>query len=190
MLNAGIEPTLLTVSEHSSHHYAPRTYWNAANADVTLAFAVDFQTAGERLTRKAAGNRYVSVPLKLAVDPVEVARALYREVVRARQARTLNIAGNGIYTLAAHGIDQPTLDRWLFRVFATIAPHYAFTRVLSGGQTGVDAAGLAVAVALGIPALATLPAGCVRRGEDGIDRPFPPPDVHAAIVQQARALVT
>lgn len=47
---------MLTILEHKSSSYAPRTYENAAKADVTIAIAVDYNTAGERLTHKAAGG--------------------------------------------------------------------------------------------------------------------------------------
>ena len=55
-----------TASPRSSS-YAPRTQVNASSADLTVAFATDYATAGERLTMKMAGYRYVAVPLEL--DP-------------------------------------------------------------------------------------------------------------------------
>lgn len=38
--------------QHSSPKYPPRTYENAS-ADATIAFAFDFNTAGEKLTKDA-----------------------------------------------------------------------------------------------------------------------------------------
>lgn len=53
----------IEILEHPSSSYAPRTWANAANSDVTIAMAVDYSTAGERLTHKAAGKRYLALPL-------------------------------------------------------------------------------------------------------------------------------
>ncbi len=40
--------------DDTSEGYGHRTYINAASADVTLAFAVDFTTGGEKCTKDAA----------------------------------------------------------------------------------------------------------------------------------------
>ena len=91
----------LTVMETTSPKYHDRTVANARWADMTIAFAVDFSTAGERLTRKAAGDRYLAVDMPASRD------ALYSEEYRERIADmlahntqhlhsfNLNIAGNG-----------------------------------------------------------------------------------------------
>ena len=159
----------LTLVAHRSASYAPRTRHNAATADLTLAFAVDFTTAGERLTRTAAAPRYEGLPLAIHDDPVMTARAVYRVVALQRRARVLNIAGNGLHTLACHGITQEALNRWLYGVLAPVHMHHPFEALVSGGQTGVDTAGLVVALALGIPAVGTLPKGFLRRSADGVD---------------------
>ena len=51
----------MKIIENKSSSYAPRTFANAKSADLTIAFAIDFGTAGEQLTKKAAGQRYVAV---------------------------------------------------------------------------------------------------------------------------------
>ena len=50
---------MVVVQEHKSAKYTPRTYFNASSGDVTLAMAVDLNTAGEILTHKAAGEKYI-----------------------------------------------------------------------------------------------------------------------------------
>lgn len=157
----------LNVQAHLSASYAPRTYANADAADLTVAFAVDFNTAGERLTRKAAKERYIAIPF--GGDTVEAARALYR-ALRQHDAHVLNIAGNGIYTLSHAGRDQSAVNAWVYAVLAKVAAHWPLTFVRSGGQTGVDIAGVAAAHALGIEAMALLPKGYLQRGTDKIDR--------------------
>ncbi|WP_454727721.1 MULTISPECIES: YpsA SLOG family protein [Cupriavidus] len=178
----------LTLVEHASPRYGPRTRQNAACADVTLAFAIDFETRGEKLTRAAAGARYEDLYLALAEDPVITARMVYRTVVLQRDARVVNVAGNGLHTLSRHGIEQAALNRWLYAVLAQVQTHYRFERVISGGQTGVDTAGLVVALVLGIPAVGMFPKGFLRRSHDGVDYPSSDAEVRAELIAQARVL--
>ena len=74
------------VRESGSTGYAARTRSNAQSYDVTVAFAIDYGSAGERLTRSSAGERWVGVALTLT--PIEAARNLFR-FLRQRQAQTL-----------------------------------------------------------------------------------------------------
>jgi hypothetical protein len=53
----------LTLLEHSSSGYVGRTFANATSADLTLAFACDFTTAGEKLTARSAASRLVRLRL-------------------------------------------------------------------------------------------------------------------------------
>lgn len=165
--------------------YRPRTLRNAELADATVAFAVDFTTAGERLTRKAAGARYVAIPL--GGSDIEAARMLYRHL-RALNAKTLNVAGNGIYTLDKFGWSQEGANTWVCRVIGTVHQHWPITGIRSGGQTGIDVAGLVAAVALGIPATGYFPDGFLQRGADGIDVEHTERDVRESIVALARGV--
>lgn len=176
---------MLTIQAHSSASYAPRTYANAQDSDLTVALAVDFSTAGERLTHKAAGDRYLG--LLLGGDPIAAARRLYVEL-RRRDVRHLNIAGNGIYTLAKGGWSQGQVNQWLYQMLGAIAPHWPLRLVRSGGQTGVDIAGLVAAHALGLDTLALLPSGYLQRGEDGVDRSHAEGEIRALIECYARLL--
>jgi len=158
--------TTLTIVEHSSATYAPRTYHNAQRADLTAAIALDFDTAGERLTRKAAGDRYVRI--SLLTDPHEAADRLLQAFPRYH-VRTLNVAGNGIYTLAGKGWTQERVDAYVFTVLAKATSQWSIAKVISGGQTGMDLAAVTAAYALGIASEATLPKGFIQRGPDGRD---------------------
>lgn len=175
----------LEVLEHPSPNYSPRTWANAKGADLTVAFAVDFTTAGEMLTHKAAGERYVGIDL--GAEPIEAARALYR-AMRAHGAHTLNVAGNGIYTLDKHGWTQERADAYVYAVLAKVHEHWPIQHVRSGGQTGVDMAGVTAAHALGIDALALLPKGFIQRGADKVDLSMTHEAVLAAIQTAAEAL--
>lgn len=162
----GSEDQTLSIREHGTAGYAARTRYNAEAADLTAAFAVNLNTAGERLTKKAAGDRYVAISLGL--EPLDAARSVYR-ALRQHDAHVLNVAGNGLYTLILHGWTQETLNVWLLRVLAKVAEHWPIAQVISGGQTGVDVAGLVAATALHIQATGTLSKGFVQRSEDGVD---------------------
>lgn len=156
----------LEVLEHSLASYPPRTRENAAKADLTVAFAVDFDTHGERLTRKAAGTRYVAISLDR--DPIEAARILYA-ALRRFNATTLNVAGNSLPTLLVRGWTQTRADQFVFDVLAACTTHWKLASIRSGGQTGIDLAGVTAACALGIPAIALLPKGFLQRGTDNKD---------------------
>ena len=177
---------MLTIQAHSSASYAPRTHANAHAADLTVAMAVDFSTAGERLTHKAAGDRYLGIPL--GGDPIVAARKLYSEL-RRRSASPLNVAGNGIYTLSRAGWSQEHVNQWVYAVLATVASHWPLSLVRSGGQTGVDIAGLAAAHALGLNSLALLPDGYIQRFEDKVDRPHSADAIRTQIERYAHLLV-
>lgn len=158
----------LRVVEHSSAKYTPRTYLNANTADLTVAFAVDFGTAGEKCTHRAAGEAYVGITL--STEPIEAARSLYRACRKTCFVKVLNVAGNGIYTLSAHGWTQSQVNQYVYDVLKVLHKHHPLTTIISGGQTGVDIAGIVAAQALGIDAVATLPKGYLQRAADKIDR--------------------
>jgi len=178
---------MLSLRAHRSASYPPRTFENAGRAHLTAAFALDFSTAGERLTKKAAGAHYVAIPL--ALPALEAARALFI-ALRARGVEhpTLNIAGNGIYSLAPAGWDQARLNAHLHAVLAPVHQHWPLGQVVSGGQTGVDWAGAVAATALGISAEMTFPAGFLQRGVVGGDVRGDVATLRAQALDEARAL--
>lgn len=86
--------------------YKDRTIVNA-NADVTIAFAFDFSTSGEKLTKSSALkqgrkfyevdlNDYPIIPEKYMREFVELVNSIDKDSI------TINIAGNGIYTLSKY----------------------------------------------------------------------------------------
>lgn len=156
----------MKVFEHKSASYSPRTYENAGKADLTVAFAMDFKTAGEKCTHKAAGGNYVGC--YFGADWIESARDLYRSC-KALDVKTLNVAGNGAYTLGMYGLTQSEINLYVYRVLAQVHAHWPIELIVSGGQTGVDLAGGVAAELLGIPCEMTLPKGFKQRNVDGKD---------------------
>lgn len=157
---------MIEILEHSSSSYGPRTYANAHNSDVTIAIAVDYNTAGERLTHKAAGDKYLKLdPMDRRVDN---ARKLWRRL-QTTAGSVINVAGNGVYTLQKYGWNQSDINEYVHFMLALVHAHHPISKIISGGQTGVDIAGGWAAVKLGIPCTLTLPEGFKQRHEDGID---------------------
>lgn len=177
---------MLEVLEHKSYSYAPRTWQNAAEGDVTAAFAVDFNTAGEKLTKKAAGNKLVSI--KLIDDGLLFCARQLFSAMRKVDAKVLNVAGNGIYTMSKHGWSQERVNQYVYDTLKLIHTHLPIQKIISGGQTGADIAGAVAAVALNIPATITLPKGFRQRFEDGIDICQTKADILSQIVTGVEAL--
>lgn len=179
--------TSIQLLEHSSAHYAPRTYENATSADLTVAFAMDFSTAGEKLTKKAAGQKFVEIDLRW--DSTDSARYLYQQL-RRHQARTLNIAGNGMYTLSKLGWNDALLDSHLFKIIQLCHTHWPLTSIRSGGQTGVDESGLVAAYALSISSIGLYPKGFKQRSLSGVDMDMSKADLEAKIIHRAMSLLS
>lgn len=179
------ETQQLQLAAHASYSYVPRTTENAKSADVTVAFAVDFTTAGERLTKREAGDRYIGI--QFGSDVVAAADKL-SAFLASREARTLNIAGNGIYTLAEHGVSQEKANAWVHSVLKLVQAKTPLSQVRSGGQTGIDQAGLVAAMALGIPALGLYPNRFRRRNAQGVEVTASADAIRAELEAQAAQL--
>lgn len=175
------QPALLTIEEHPSSDYAPRTGVNARSADFTVAFATDFNTAGERLTKRVSAS-YLAIPY--GEDPVVAGRKL-AAMVKANGG-SINVAGNGIYSLP---VPQAAVNSWLLAVLKEALKHCLITAIRSGGQTGVDQAGLVVGIALGIPVTGLFPKGFKTRGETGKDVSSTAAEVTDLLKRQAAQLL-
>lgn len=159
----------LVIREHKSSFYGPRTYANANDADVTIALAVDYSTAGERLTHKAASDKYLK--LDPTVENLQNSRKLWSRLNLLRVPHpVVNVAGNGIYTLLKHGWTQDMINQYVLVMFERVQKHFPVAKIISGGQTGVDLAGGYAGWKLGIDTVLTLPKGFKQRHEDGVDR--------------------
>lgn len=159
---------MIEICEHESSSYAPRTKLNGNIADATLALAFDLDTHGEKLTKKCAGSKYIGFLINEKSLYIDIVKNLYGFMVK-KNARTLNIAGNGIYTLNKFGCSQRTINYYVYRVLKKLNENHRIEKVYTGGQTGVDLAGAVSAYLLGIDVVMTLPKGYKQRFEDGID---------------------
>lgn len=164
----------LTVMEASSPKYHDRTVANARWADLTIAFAVDFNTAGERLTRTAAGDRYLAVDVptdrsKLTnSDANELTASLIAHNAASLHSFNLNIAGNGLETLRKNGLSQEDIDSFVAQVIGlAITKGMDVREIRSGGQSGADESGTKAAIMYGIEASQVVPRGFLYNDADG-----------------------
>ncbi len=178
----------VTIREHASSSYGPRTWENAKKGDVTVAFGVDFETAGERLTHKASAGKYIGLPIGRGLLTAEHALACARKLfafARTKNASCLNVAGNGIYTLTRHGLDQREVNRFVGSVICKVNEHWPLHLVVSGGQTGVDIAGGVAGVLAGLHIELTLPNGFLQRHADKVDRRHTKDEIEAQVIRGA-----
>jgi hypothetical protein len=160
---------VITFQEHKETGYAMRTWDNARLSDLTIAFAINFNTPGEILTRKAAYGKYHGVELlELLEFPEQPVLTTLLEM-RRRQATCINIAGNGIYSLSKL-IDQITADQLMFNFVKKLAMNCMWSfSIRSGGQTGVDEAALKAGDKLGLETICLAPKHWMFRDINGRD---------------------
>lgn len=159
---SSVSTTKFSTTEVSS--YPQRTRDNADWSDVTLALATDFNTRGEQLTQRVAGNKYIASPLPgdsnndyLPYNN-EAAYSYYaKEIYKKLEEKgktsniKLNIAGNGIYSLTDFAT-QEELNIYVTNILRKLQDlGVTISEIRSGGQTGVDEAGIIAAQRLGIP---------------------------------------
>lgn len=173
------------VFTESAGGYQQRTRENAQADDIdfTIAFAVNFDTYGEKATKKFSESWYIGVDMpesggkgldlsaKAVRNAAESIISRLPEEFVGGEPFGVNLAGNGLYTLAEHGVTQEQCDEFVTRVFAALRERGLAVRSLrSGGQTGVDESAAAVGEVLGIPVTVHAPKGYLFRGADGKDR--------------------
>ncbi len=169
----------------SSGGYQVRTLENANADDVdfTFALAVDFSTYGEKATKRAAGSSYVGADIPLREDGkgVDLSREAVSDLAehffdrlpeeyQNGQPFGVNLAGNGIYTLSAHGVSQQQVDDLVCALHARLKEMGVnIVSYRSGGQTGVDQSVGALNQEFGLPVTVHAPKGFLFRDAEGKD---------------------
>ena len=190
---SNIETPNVTISEDTSSSYSNRTKLNAEQTDATIALAVNFNTTGEKATKEAAGKKYVKAlyggksQLKTAetiVDNLKNQGLLQVDEEKSTEGHpvykpiSLNIAGNGLATLAHYYASQnksseevqKAVDNEVLGILQAMQSlGVQISKIQSGGQTGVDEAGIKAAQKLGIEASIIAPKGFKFRDASGID---------------------
>lgn len=155
--------------EDKSTGYAERTKKNAS-ADATIAFAVDFNSAGEKLTKKSVlAHNKLYIPIdanNLEITPERVNKIA--NALKEKNIKSLNIAGNGIYTMKGK-YTQQQVDEFTLNLLSEVHKIYPFESIRSGGQTGFDEAGAKAGIRLGLPTTILAPKGWKFRNSQGQD---------------------
>lgn len=162
-LKKKLENKNVFVDTASNSNYETRTVHNATVSDITVAIAKDFTTGGERVTKQAAGEKYYGVTFssrELSYDTIadDILNKLKRIIpdYNEKENVIINIAGNGIYTLNKFKASQKDCNdvvyNILYRVKELLEKENKKLIVISGGQTGIDEAGIMAAMQLGVPA--------------------------------------
>jgi len=166
---------MINFIQHKYNGYPPRTYSNAT-ADATIAFAFDFNTAGEKLTKSAVkkhGKLYIPIFLtKFEVD--EFTEQKTAEQLSLHNVSSLNIAGNGLYSiykkLGGREDYQEYADAFVHIFISRILNLYdGIKQIRTGGQTGFDESGAKAGDSLQIPTTVMAPKGWMFRNKEGID---------------------
>lgn len=132
-----------TVFTESAWSYSQRTRENAANSDATIAFAYDFNTAWEKLTKSAAWNKYNSISIKnLSYQTLESKMREIADKLPADRDLTINIAGNWMYTLSANSdSDQEYYNKLLQEAISMLLSERPNIKtIISWWQTWIDEA--------------------------------------------------
>lgn len=157
-------------STSGNNSYPSRTRENANWSDITIALAQNFNTAGERLTKNAARNKYVSFTLAAeSNDASEIAENLYNQIRTKGKTDNLkiNIAGNGIYSMKQ---SQSYYNDLMTQILMKLQDMgVTISEIRSGGQTGIDEAGIIAARRLGIPNEVHSTANFMFRDKSGKD---------------------
>lgn len=157
-------------STSGNNSYPSRTRENANWSDITIALAQDFNTAGEKLTKRAAGNKYVSSILSAeSNDASEIVENLYNQIKTKGKTDNLkiNIAGNGIYSMKQ---SQSYYNDLMTQILMELQDKgVTISEIRSGGQTGIDEAGIIAAQRLGIPNEVHSTANFMFRDKSGKD---------------------
>ena len=163
----------IVFEEDQSYGYRERTIKNAS-ADATIAIAVDFKSAGERLTKSSVlnqGKKYIGIDANsLSVSSLRVDKIV--SIFNAVNVKTLNIAGNGIYTMKGK-YTQDIVDDFTYRLLRAVIESPKLKNkiesIRTGGQTGFDEAGAKAGIRLGIPTKVLAPKGWKFRNIKGED---------------------
>ena len=160
----------LDLQEDVSEGYSRRTTLNAKSSDITLAFAVDFESAGERLTKKVAMPDYVPINFgEKDLSKVFNCFLAISQQSNKTDGLVINIAGNGQYRFIKQGISQDQVNLFVYKVLLyLISNKIPIKQIRTGGQTGADWAGLVAAVALEVPALGYFPKGFKQKNQEGV----------------------
>lgn len=156
------------LEEDKDSGYTARTEINVRETDATIAIAIKFDSAGEKLTKAMALKHkklYISVsPItgEISEKAEKIVGVLNKTFEGVKHSILLNIAGNGIYTMNGT-MNQEQCDDFTYNLLQVIVRHpdlkIKIKLIRSGGQTGFDEAGIKAGIKLQIDTTAYYPKG-------------------------------
>ena len=156
-------------THHQKEVIVMGTIENVTSSDVKISL-FEKKSPGEILTGNQARrqNKYAEekdMTWNTADIPGRVSQTV--KIMPKTDNITLNIAGNGIYDINA---TQEQVNNYLTEYLRELQKQgVTIKKVISGGQTGVDQAGIIAAQRLGIPSEVHAPSNFSFRGKDGKD---------------------
>ena len=130
---------------------------------------MNFNSRGEIRTKEEVikkGKKYIPIDAKSKdVTPELVQRV--SEELKSVNAKSLNIAGNGIYETGIGS--QEEIDNFVLTLLQEVIKRVPIESIRTGGQTGYDEAGAKAGIRLGIPTTILAPKGWKFRNKDGVD---------------------
>ena len=159
---------MINFFEDNSPGYTSRTRKNVLSSDITIAFAVNPNSPGERQTMNFADN--ASIPFysfqinentgHICWYESSKVDELISKIISFNRPVRLNIAGNGIATFSRYNITQERVDELVYNFLShLLSKGCQFSLIRSGGQTGADESGLKAAERLGIRCICLCPQG-------------------------------
>ena len=169
------------ISTTTTKNYRDRTIKNVRDTDLTLALVIDKTTLGEKLTKNVAAEQGKYNLINITVDDRGMYHFDQNDVQRVidkyadKGPLRINIAGNGIYTFKNYSESkiegyQGQLDldvEYLLQQLVNAGVDISYVR--SGGQTGVDEAGVKAASKLHIPSEIVTTSDFKFRNIDNLD---------------------
>lgn len=153
------------LEENSEYGYKARTELNAREADVTFTIALNFNSAGQKMTKDfVLKHNRLYVPISPHGDIGEKAERLVtllnEKFAGKKHFISINIAGNGMQTM--NGVlTQEQCDNFTFNLLSSIIQNpelkINIKHIRSGGQTGFDEAGIKAGLKLKIDTTAHYP---------------------------------
>ena len=164
------QANLIDFQEEQSSGYIERTRKNAS-ADATIDFGLN--QVGESWTKKAVDNnkkKYIGIN----TNNLTVTSEMINEIINnlnSINAKTLNIAGMGIYSMKNNTQEQ--VDEFVYNLLKQVieSPNLKtkIKSIRTGGQTGFDEAGAKAGQKLGIKTIVLAPKGYIFRNKEGKD---------------------
>lgn len=187
---------MINLKEHHSIKYAPRTQLNAQSANFTIAFATDMTTAGEILTKRVAGLSYMGYVIsKEKIKNIDYITTVSNEIIEKikksgyKQVK-INFAGNGAYTLNKFNISQGEINLFMLNIVKKLNKELIISKIISGGQTGVDFSAIIAANILNLNADITFPKGFLQRTENNQDVSQTKEEIVKSIEEHSKILLT